>query len=149
MAMKKEFPHFQKPNSAQNSMARSTFVKSANVSNSNQQLCDAHSKDSTVKLWPILISQIKCTGNQKFIIRLLGFSSWYLYFVVWLQWCWWQCYVGDFLMITRFRWWQNHYVVQFVTNILNRSPTSNNRHQLRLYSIFQQRHPVNITLKIL
>jgi len=55
----------------------------------------------------------------------------------WWQWCWWHRYVGDFMMVTDLRWWQNHYVDDFfslcwwfsqciksVTNILNRSPTS-------------------------
>ena len=34
------------------------------------------------------------------------------------QWCWWQRYLGDFMMLTDLRcWWQNHYVGDFVSNI--------------------------------
>ena len=49
----------------------------------------------------------------------------------WWQWCWWQRYVGDFMMVTDLIcWWQNHYVgsifryVGDFFNVLNRSPTS-------------------------
>ena len=52
------------------------------------------------------------------------------------QWCWWQRYVGDFMMVTDSRcWWQNNYVGDFFRcvgdflNVLNRSPTSQTCHQ--------------------
>ena len=54
----------------------------------------------------------------------------------WWQWCWWQRYVGDFMMLTDLRcWWQNHYVGDFFRyvgdffNVLNLSPTSWIGHQ--------------------
>ena len=38
------------------------------------------------------------------------------------QWCWWQRYVGDFMMMTDLRrWWQNHNVGDFF-NVQNLSP---------------------------
>jgi len=51
---------------------------------------------------------------------------------VWLrwQWCWWQRYICDVMMVTDLRcWWHNHLswwffqCIKSVTNILNLSPT--------------------------
>ena len=52
------------------------------------------------------------------------------------QWCWWQRYVGDLMMVTDLRcWWQNHFVGDFFRYVgnffdaINRSPTSSTYHQ--------------------
>ena len=57
-----------------------------------------------------------------------GFNRW--------QWCWWHPYVGDFMMVTDFRyWWQNYFVDYFFRyvgdflNVLNRSRISWIGHQ--------------------
>ena len=54
----------------------------------------------------------------------------------WWQWCWWQRYVDNFMMVTDLRcWWQNHYVGDFFPyvgdffNVSNQSPTSLTCHQ--------------------
>ena len=47
----------------------------------------------------------------------------------WLQWCCWQRYVGDFIMVTVFRYlWQYHSVGDLF-NVINRSPISQSCHQ--------------------
>ena len=52
------------------------------------------------------------------------------------QWCWWHCYVGDFMVVTVLRCWRLFSLcwwffqcIKSVTNILNRSLTSQTCHQ--------------------
>ena len=41
------------------------------------------------------------------------------------QWCWWQRYVDNFMMVTVLRcWWQNHYIVTNINRLKHPSPTS-------------------------
>ena len=74
----------------------------------------------------------------------------------WWQWCWWNCYVGDFMMVTDFRfWWQNHYVGDFFryvgdfSNLSNRSPTSwiSHQHLKLITNTFGLQHPSPTSMK--
>ena len=53
------------------------------------------------------------------------------------QWCWWQRYVGDFMLMTDLRcWWQNHYVDDFFFVMLGIFSMYLICHQHRCHLIF-------------